>query len=98
MMRHVLAEVDKEDTFESVFYYMKPEGYLYEVFLQLRTKVKVSQLTEVKRMFGRSESVYKEHIYKLADLVALSKADKERLGIVIQEIQCSKLAIMTFSV
>lgn len=98
MMRHVLSEVDKEDTIESIFYYMKPEGYLYEIFLQLRTKVKVSQLTEVKRMFGRSESVYKEHVYKLAELAALSKTEKEHLGIVIQEIQCSKLAIMTFSI
>ena len=40
VMRHLMTEVDNEDTFESVFYYMKPEGYLYEVFLQLRAKVK----------------------------------------------------------
>ena len=98
MMKHILTEVDKEDTFESVFYYMKPEGYAYEVFLQLRTKVKVSELTEVKKMFGRRERVYKEHLYKLADFAAIPKAEKERLGIVVQEVQCSKLAIMTFSV
>ena len=98
MMRHILPEVDKEDTFESIFYYMQPEGYVYEVFLQLRTKVKVSQLTEVKRMLGRKEMIYKEHVYKLAEFVSLTKAEKEKLGIVVQEIQCSKLAIMTFSV
>jgi len=98
IMRHAMAEVDGEDTFESVFYYMKPEGYLYEVFLQLRAKVKVSQITEVKGLFGRKRKVYKEHIYKLAEFAALSKAEKESLGIVVQEIQCSKLGIMTFSV
>ena len=98
IMRHAMTEVDKEDTFESIFYYMKPEGYLYEIFLQLRTKVKVSQITEVKGLFGRSKKVYKEHIYKLAEFTALSKAEKEALGIVVQEIQCSKLGIMTFSV
>ena len=98
VMRHLLTEVDKEDTFESIFYYMKPEGYLYEVFLQLRTKVKVSQLTPTKALFGKTKWVYKEHIYKLKDFVALSKEEKERLGIVVQEIQCSKLGIMTFSV
>lgn len=98
MMKHILPEVDREDTFESVFYYMKPEGYLYEVFMQLRTKVKVSRLTEVKKMFGKTEWVYKEHVYKLAEFAAMSKAEKEKLGIVVQEIQCSKLAIMTFSV
>lgn len=98
VMRHTMSEVDGEDTFESVFYYMKPEGYLYEVFLQLRTKVKVSQITEINGLFGRKRKVYKEHIYKLAEFAALSKAEKESLGIVVQEIQCSKLGIMTFSV
>lgn len=98
VMRHLMTEVDKEDTFESVFYYMKPEGYLYEVFLQLRAKVKVSQLTPVKGLFGKTKWVYKEHIYKLKEFVALTKEEKERLGIVVQEIQCSKLGIMTFSV
>lgn len=98
IMRCALGEVDKEDTFESVFYYMKPDGYLYEMFQQLRTKVKVSELTEVKRMFGRREWIYQEHLYKLSEFAMLSKEDKERLGVVVQEIQCSKLAIMTFSI
>ena len=98
MMRHALSEVDKEDTFESVFYYMQPEGYLYEIFLQLRTKVKVSQFTEIKGLFGRKRKVYKEQVYKLAEFAALSKSEKEKMGIVIQEIQFSKLGIMTFSV
>ena len=98
VMRHILQEVDNEDTFESIFYYMRPEGYIYEVFAQLRTKIKVSQLTEVKRLFGKSEWIYKEHVYKLAEFVKISTQEKEKLGIVVQEIQCSKLAIMTFSV
>lgn len=98
IMRHALSETDKEDTFESVFYHMKPEGYLYEMFLQLRTKVKVSQITQVKRMFGRTEEVYKEHMYKLADFAAMSAEKKQKMGVIVQEVQFSKLAIMTFSV
>lgn len=98
IMKCALHEVDKEDTFESVFYYMKPEGYLFEVFMQLRTRIKVSEITEVKRLFGRSEMAYKEKVYKIAELAALSKEEKERRGMVIQEIQCSKLAIMTFPI
>ena len=98
IMKCALHEVDKEDSFESVFYYLKPEGYLYEVFLQLRTKVKVSELTEVKKLFGGKEWVYRERVYKLADFAALTKEQKERIGIVIQEIQFSKLAIMTFPI
>ena len=98
IMRCALGEVDKEDTVESVFYYMKPEAFIYEMFLQLRTKIKVSELTQVKRLFGRTEWIYKEHLYKLSEFVVLSKEEKERLGVVVQEIQCSKLAIMTFSI
>ncbi|MBQ8816456.1 MAG: hypothetical protein IJZ84_04145 [Lachnospiraceae bacterium] len=98
MSKYALSEVDREDTFESVFYYMQPEGFLYEVFLQLRTKVRVSQLTEVKSMFGRTKRSYKEHIYSLKEFTAIPKAEKERLGIVVQEVQFSKLAIMAFSV
>lgn len=98
MMKCALPEVDRNCTFESVFYYMQPEGYLYELFLQLRTKIKVSKLTEHKNIFGKKRFVYREYIYKLAEFAALSPKEKEALGIVIQEIQCSKLAIMTFSI
>lgn len=98
MMKYALPEVDRSHTFESVFYYMQPEGYLYELFLQLHTKIKVSRLTEQKNIFGKRRFVYREHLYKLAEFTALSTKEKETLGIVIQEIQCSKLAIMTFSI
>ncbi len=98
LMWYILPKMDKQDTLESIFYYMKPEGFEYEVFDQLRTKIKVSELTEIKKMFGGTEWVYKEHVYKLEDFTAMSKEEKEKIGIVIQEIQCSKLAIMTFSV
>lgn len=98
VMRHFLQTVDKEDTFESVFYYMKPEGYMYEVLLQLRTKVKVSELTPVKTFFGKTKWVYKEHIYKMKEFAEMPQQEKERKGIVIQETQYSKLALMTFAV
>lgn len=96
--KYALEEVDGEDTFESVLYYMKPEGFLYQVLLQLRTKVKVSELTDVKCLFGRHKLVYKERIYSLKEFVELSKSEKEKIGIVVQEAQFSKLAIMAFSV
>ena len=98
IMRCAMGEVDKEDTVESVFYYMKPEGYLYEMFLQLRTKIKVSELTQVKRLFGGTEWIYKEKLYKLAEFTEMTKEEKEQLGIVVQEVQFSKLAIMTFPI
>lgn len=97
VMRHIMPEMDKTTTFESLLYYMKDEGYLYEMFLQLKVKVKVTRLTKEKSLFGKVSYVHKEAIYKLSELVALSPEQKEALGLSIQEIQCSKLAIMTFS-
>ena len=98
IMRCVMKEIDKQTTFESLFYYIQPDGYLYEMFLQLRTKVKVTKLTKVKGLFGKESYVHKEAIYKLPELVALSPEQKKTLGLTIQEIQYSKLAIMTFSI
>ena len=98
VMRCIMREMDKNTTFESLFYYMQPDGYLYEMFLQLRTKVKVTRLTKVKRLFGKVSYEHKEALYKLSELVALSPEQKKALGMSIQEIQCSKLAIMTFSI
>ncbi len=98
MSRYILPEVDGEDTFESVIYYLQPEGFVYEVFLQLRTKVRTLELTRVKPLFGKEKYIYKEHLYTMAELAAIPKEEKERMGIVIQEIQFSKLAIMAFSV
>lgn len=97
IMRHVMPEIDKSSTFESIFYYMQPEGYLYEMFLQLKTKVKVTRLTKEKGLFGKVSYAHKEAVYKLSELVALMPEEKKALGLIIQEIQCSKLAIMTFS-
>lgn len=97
VMRHIMPEMDKATTFESLLYYMKDEGYLYEMFLQLKVKVKVTRLTKEKSLFGKVSYVHKEAIYKLSELVALTPEQKEALGLSIQEIQCSKLAIMTFS-
>ena len=56
---------------------MRPEGYLYEMFLQLKTKVKVTKLTKVKGLFGKVSYVHKEVVYKLPELVALMPEEKK---------------------
>lgn len=97
VMRYVFGEMAQEDTLESIFYYMAPEGLMYEVFLQLRTKVKVAQLKEVKRPFGKRERVYREQVYTLKDFAGMDVEKKKQAGMVVQEIQISKLALMAFS-
>ena len=97
VMRHVMPNISAETTLEYLFYYMKPEGYLYEMFLQLKTRVKVTRLTEKKNLFGKVSYIHKEMLYKLSDFVQIFTEEKEAEGILIQEIQFANLAIMTFS-
>lgn len=89
--RYIKPELSGEDlTIESHFYYMQPEGFAYQTFLQLKTRVRLSILRE-----KRGKRQYATEIWKLQELVKLSPAEKEQAGILIQEITLSKLALMT---
>ena len=39
---YILKEADRETTLESQFYYMEKGTFLYDVFTQLRTRVKIN--------------------------------------------------------
>ncbi len=95
---YVIRELDPETTVESLFYYMEASGMVYKTFEELRTKIKVSELKEIRKFGGRRATEYREQIYSLDDFIAIAPAEKERRGMLIQEIQCSKLALMSFSV
>ena len=75
---------------ESHFYYMEGKGFAYQTFLQLKTKVKLSILREKKGVGMR----YNTEVWKLQDLVSMPPQEKEKAGIMIQEICFSKLALM----
>lgn len=96
--RYILPEVDSETTMESHFYHMDSKEFSYKTYRQLKIKVKVSRLVEKKGFFGlaKSRRVYTAEVIPLDKFVEMSKAEKERDGIVIQEIVISKLALMGF--
>ncbi len=91
-------DLSPETTLESLFYYMRPGDEAYMVFEQLKTKIRLSVPVTRKKLFGGTERIYKEEVWKLADLAALAPEEKQRRGILIQEIQISKLGLMTFTV
>lgn len=92
--RYVKPELSGEDlSIESHFYYMEEKGFAYQTFLQLKTKVKCSVLQEKKGLFGK-HTAYAAQTFKLQDFVKLSPAEKEKKGVMIQEISFSKLALM----
>ncbi|MCD8067632.1 MAG: hypothetical protein LUE87_01815 [Lachnospiraceae bacterium] len=94
---YVMKEVDPETTIESLFYYMEGSGMVYQTFLNLRTKVKASEKREIKKFRGGTKTEYREQIYSLDDFIAIPVAEKMKKGMLIQEIQCSKMAILGFA-
>ena len=59
--------------------------------------MKVNVLCDKKRLFGKSTREYKEEIWKLKDLVSMSAEEKEKAGVVIQELILSKTALLGFA-
>ena len=65
---------------------------------QLKAKVKISVLEEKKSLFGKTKTGYRTKVVHLNELAGWNLARKKKMGIVIQELIISKLALMTFSV
>ena len=95
---YILKDTDPETTLESQLYYMTPEQFSYRTYIQLKARVKVSMLTNKKRLFGGSGATYESKVLKLDELVGMNLAQKKKCGLVIQELVLSKLALMAFSV
>lgn len=98
LKQYILTEIDGETTLESHFYHMGSNEFSYKTYRQLRVKVKVSRLTTKKSLFGKERSFYTSEIIPLDKFVVMPKEEKERQGIMIQEIIISKLALMGFMV
>lgn len=98
--RYILPETDAETTLESDFYYMTPDSFACRTYKQLRVKVKCSRIVKKKSLFsrGKSRQVYTTEQVGLEDFAAMSPADKQAQGIVVQEIIVNKLAMITFTV
>ena len=58
-------------------------------------KVKVNVLKEKRTLKGRKRE-YTTQVLPIEKLAEIPPAKKEEMGMVIQEILCSKLALMTF--
>lgn len=95
---YILKDTDPETTLESQLYYMTPEQFSYKTYTQLKARVKVSMLTDRKRIFGQSKTAYENKVLKLDELVKMNLAQKKKCGLVVQELILSKLALMSFSV
>lgn len=97
--RYILPQADAETTLESEFYYMAQDSLTYRTYRQLKIKVKCSRLVEKKRLFSRvKRRCYVTELIGLEAFTAMTPAQKQAQGIMVQEIIVNKLAMMVFTV
>ena len=94
--RYVYQDMDPETTLESQLYYLTSKDLAFRIYRQIKMKVKVNVIEEKKSLTGKRKKVYTTQILSIDQLVKLTPAETEEKGMVIQELMCSKLALMTF--
>lgn len=94
--RYIYQDVDPETTLESHFYYLQDSGVLFNTYKHIKLKVKVNIIEEKKSLTGKRKKVYTTQILPIGKFAAMTPAEKEKKGVIIQEIICSKMALMTF--
>ena len=109
MERYVLPEADLEDTLKTHLYYLRPESFLVKIYRQMKARIRVSVIEEKKGLLGRVpggaggrrdsswEEGRKRYVTKqltIEELTALPPEEKERQGLVVQELSVSKLALL----
>lgn len=106
MQRYVLPEADPEDTLETHLYYLAPGSFLVKIYRQMKARIRVSVIEEKRGLFGRGAGTggktgasegRKRYVTKqltIEELTAMSPEEKERRGLVVQELSVSKLALL----
>lgn len=94
--QYLLKESAADTTLESEFYYLEKGTFVYDVYHQLKAKAKVRTQTVKKTLFGKEKVVYKESVLSVAELADMNLARKKASGLLIEEIEISKLGLMTF--
>lgn len=95
---YILKESAEDTTLESEFFYLEKGTFVYNVYHQLKAKVKVRTQTVKKTLFGKERIVYKEEVLSVEELADINLARKKASGLLIEEIEISKLGLMTFAI
>lgn len=96
--RYLITEHQEESSIESILYYLDEGSFEYQVFEQLRIKIKVMIRSEKKGLFQKNKLVFGEKLLSLKELVALSENEKKSRKLLITEMVVPKLSLMSFSV
>lgn len=93
--KYILPKASIEDSLETHLYYMEKDSFLVKIYDHLKARIKVNIIEEKKNLLGKVKKEYVTKTLKIQELVQMSKDDKERCGMVIQELKVSKLAMMS---
>lgn len=94
LQKYVVPEADLEDTLETHLYYLGKDSFLIKLYKQMKTSVKVNKIEEKKTLFGKRKKEYVTKQMTIEELTAMSTAEKEACGLIIQEFSVSKLALL----
>lgn len=92
--RYILPKADLEDTLESHLYYLESGSFLIKIYSQMKARVKVVELQEKKGFFGGIKKEFTTRQMTVEELAQIPPGEKQRRGLVIQELSVSKLALM----
>lgn len=91
--RYILPEADAQDTLESHLYYLGPDSFAVKLYRRMKARIKVNVIEEKKSLFGKPTRQYVTKQLTVDELVSIPPAQKERQGMVVQELSVSKLAL-----
>jgi len=91
----VIPHFSPDDTLETVLYYLDKENFVFQIFKQMNAEVRISVKEEKKKLFGGSEEVYRTKYVKITEFAGMTPEEKEKRGVLVQELKGSKLALLT---
>lgn len=94
--RYIMPESDLEDTLETHLYYLDEKSFNVKIYGQLKARVKVNLIHEKKGFGGKRIKEYTTKVIPIEQFVKIPVEQKEQMGIVVQELILSKLALMGF--
>lgn len=94
----LLQEVDAGTTLESHLYYMRPEDESCRIYQQLKSKIRLYVPKQKKHLGGKVSTEFEERVLTAEELSSISPEQKKLMGLMIAELQISRMALMTFVV
>ena len=90
------SEAHPEDTLESNLYYLDSKSFLLKIYKQMKARVKINILEEKKSLTGKPGKRYVTRTLSVEALAGIPASEKEKQGVVVQELILSKLALASF--